>query len=156
MAVVDFPAPLDPDLSRQLRDLPEFEPPAALWQRIAANVPPARAPASTRFWPLAAAAAVAVLAVGLGLGLRPAEPPATPLAGTAPSASPSTPAALAPVAAESQASLRRRLDVLDRSLQQALDRQAPEADIAALAGERQRIAAALAQAIQPDATILTL
>lgn len=151
MAVVDFPAPLDPELSRQLRELPEFEPPAALWQRIAAAAPPPR----PRYgWPLAAAAAVAVLAVGLwfGIGNRHDAAPAV----AAETAAPTTPAALVAPVAESQVILRRRLDVLDRSLQQALDQKAPAADIAALAGERQRIAAALAQAIRPDATILTL
>lgn len=151
MAVVEFPASLDPHLSRQLRDLPEFEPPAALWQRIAAASPPPR-PRSR--WPLAAAAAVALLATGLWFGAGSRRDAAPTVAAEPPA--PTTPTALTAPVAESQVVLRRRLDVLDRRLQQALDHEAPAAEIAALAGERQRIAAALTQAIRPDATILSL
>ncbi len=154
MVVVDFPAPLDPELSRQLRELPEFEPPAALWQRIAASATAAPPPRPHYGWPLAAAAAVAVLAVGLWFGIGNRRDAAPTVA--VETSVPTTPAALVAPVAESQVTLRRRLDVLDRSLQQALDQKAPATDVAALAGERQRIAEALAQAIRSDATILTL
>ena len=157
MAVLEFLPQADPELRQQLRELPEFDPPAQLWERIAAATPAKR----PQYWPYGIAAALLVAAT-LGWAWRqhegampvtaaPAPVPADVVAADGVAA-----VATVDAAGASQASLRRRLDAIDRSLQQALDTQAPATQIADLVGERQRVSDALVRAGRPDATILTL